>query len=31
MKLVPIIPMSWIIDHEKEPKIKPKILTQIHK
>ena len=31
MKLVPIIPMSGIIDHEKEPRIKPKILTQIHK
>jgi len=31
MKLVPIIPMSGIIDYEKEPKIKPKILTQIHK
>ena len=31
MKLVPIIPMSGIIDHEREPKIKPKILTQIHK
>lgn len=31
MKLVPIIPMSGIIDYEKEPRIKPKILTQIHK
>jgi len=31
MKLVPIIPMSGIVDHEKNPAIKPKILTQIHK
>jgi len=31
MKLVPIVPMSGIIDHERAPKIKPKILTQIHK
>ena len=31
MKLVPIIPMSGIIDYEREPRIKPRILTQIHK
>lgn len=31
MKLVPIIPMSGIIDYENDPIIEPKILTQIHK
>ena len=31
IRFVPIIPMSGIIEHEKDPKIKPRILTQIHK